>query len=855
MTLEIKNKRSSTLNSAPTAAQLEDGEIGINYNASSIALYIKDTNGDIRKIAGDGSQGQYWNLSGTTLSPDAVTYGLDIGGGDIVLNADGTAAYSGKVTSAATVAGDGDSTLTTKGYVDAVAASEVRVTKIIAGTNVTIDPTSGTGDVTINASGGGSAGIQWNIDTNGSIEYIFEGPGFDPSAANPTLYVIRGQTYIFNKTVAGHPFQLQLAPGAGQSPYALGVTGNQPIADAASITWEVPMDAPAVLHYACTAHPEVMTGTVYVLNEGGGGGGVEVQVGDTPPDVAATPAGTLFWSSTATNLYILYADTDGKQWVEASPSGGGGSGDQFWVRNDVAGQGTLSPADPLDNLEVGGDGLCVIGRRVGVGRHPATEENDPQLQVGGDAEIGGSLVVDVGNFEGSLASFSVGTNRDGEGAQDGGHLGIWYTTPTDNDPGGANIFTSTGPIRICTDGALQELESSITLGGGLNPAENNWLVLDSDGNANFSGSITAAGILNVGDNPDNPGESGTKIFPSGTVRTRGPNNTSTEILFEGYAGSDSDYKFRVDGTGAVTAKGNIESDNFLTSFDFAGDEGCEIGKNINIRRNSGSQALAVYNGGTSAANITARINGDGSLFAANACQFAGGDGYSTNETAGISSSGCYRSRNDSGAVANCFEIYKGGDSGGNVTLTLANDGMINSKGIITSNRPANTDFCFVAQNAGTNNAIIRADGTYFGQNTDIQPISSERRLKENIVPIDSEIAWETIKNTPYYAYNFIGSESTVYGPMADEVPAEMVVQPMEEVVIEEAVEPVIGPKGKVVKKGKEAVTEIRPRSDEKGPIRSYDNGMLQGRLYTALQSALTRIEALEAQLSALQEAN
>lgn len=500
MTLEILNKRSSALNSKPTAAQLEDGEIGINYNADSLALYVKDTKGAIRKIAGEGSAGQYWDLTGTTLSPDSNTYGVNIGAGKSVLNADGSAAFSSKVTSAATVAADGNTTLTTKGYVDSVVPTDVGVTKIIAGTDISISPNGGTGEVTINATGGGSAQIQWNIENNGSIEYIFEGPGFDPSAANPTLYVVRGQTYVFNKTVEGHPFQLQAAAGAGQAPYTLGVTGNQPIAGEDSITWVVPMDAPATLYYACTAHPNAMAGTINVLAPGGGGGGASIEVSDDAPETPSV--GDLWWDSSegaASNggrLYLYY----GTQWVQTSNigSGGGGDGNDFWSRRVVEDQGILSPSDSTDNLEVGGDGLCVTGRRVGIGRHPSTEENDPQLQVGGDAEIGGNLVVDVGNFEGSLAAFSVGTNRDGEGAQDGGHLGIYYTTPTEDEPGGANVFTSTGPIRICTDGALEELESSITLGGGLDLTQNNWLVLNSEGNATFSGNITAAGSVSIG---------------------------------------------------------------------------------------------------------------------------------------------------------------------------------------------------------------------------------------------------------------------------------------------------------------------------------------------------------------------
>ena len=68
----------------------------------------------------------------------------------------------------------------------------------------------------------------------------------------------------------------------------------------------------------------------------------------------------------------------------------------------------------------------------------------------------------------------------------------------------------------------------------------------------------------------------------------------------------------------------------------------------------------------------------------------------------------------------------------------------------------------------------------FKPKTPLHPISSERRLKENIVAIDPSTSWETIKSTPYYSYNFIDRDSVYYGPMADEVPDEMVIYPMEE---------------------------------------------------------------------------
>ena len=129
---------------------------------------------------------------------------------------------------------------------------------------------------------------------------------------------------------------------------------------------------------------------------------------------------------------------------------------------------------------------------------------------------------------------------------------------------------------------------------------------------------------------------------------------------------------------------------------------------------------------------------------------------------------------------------------------------------------------------------LNANGQISARKTSIESIGSERRIKENIELIDPVSAWETIKSTPYYSYNYIGTDPSdvSYGPIVDEVPAEMVVQPMVE---------------------NEAGVMVA-RSDDEGPIRTFDNGMLQARLYTALQTALTRIEALEAELKTLKGA-
>ena len=114
----------------------------------------------------------------------------------------------------------------------------------------------------------------------------------------------------------------------------------------------------------------------------------------------------------------------------------------------------------------------------------------------------------------------------------------------------------------------------------------------------------------------------------------------------------------------------------------------------------------------------------------------------------------------------------------------------------------------------------------------ISQITSERRLKTNIELVDPDVSWQTIRDLPYYAYNWKSNPDApekTYGPMADEVPAEMCLQTYEE-----------------NENGEEVA-----RMDAEGPIRTYDNGMLRARLFVALQSALKRIEALEAEVNTL----
>ncbi|QIN96641.1 putative tail fiber protein [Synechococcus phage S-N03] len=164
-----------------------------------------------------------------------------------------------------------------------------------------------------------------------------------------------------------------------------------------------------------------------------------------------------------------------------------------------------------------------------------------------------------------------------------------------------------------------------------------------------------------------------------------------------------------------------------------------------------------------------------------------------------------------------------GGTSSNPNITLSADGQGVFYVASAAQATSVARFLSNANGVRTGAVEVRANGAIFATNTTLQSITSERRLKENINPVDAVTAWETIKSVPYYSYNFIGGDpsNVVYGPMADEVPDEMRI--------------------------------ATDRTDDVGVIHTYDNGMLQARLYVALQTALTRIEALEAEVQSLKD--
>ena len=160
------------------------------------------------------------------------------------------------------------------------------------------------------AQSGGGAGtpeITWTLTANAQSDYIFSGDGFPTNQNDPTLYLMRGQTYKFVNNTGGHPFRIQStgAQAGGGTQYNSGVT-NQDAGNGVTLTFVVPMNAPDTLYYQCTAHP-AMFGTINILTQGSGGGGTGLgsrsTVSATTASLADNASGNI--SITAHKSYAL----------------------------------------------------------------------------------------------------------------------------------------------------------------------------------------------------------------------------------------------------------------------------------------------------------------------------------------------------------------------------------------------------------------------------------------------------------------------------------------------------------------------------------------------------------------------
>lgn len=122
-------------------------------------------------------------------------------------------------------------------------------------------PTGATGDVgPTGPTGATGLSIVSNFQVNANGATSFEIDALD----NPTLTLVRGQSYFFTVRASGHQFWIQTSSGAynAANVYNDGVVNNGD--DLGGITFTVPLDAPALLYYVCQFHP-AMTGILSII--------------------------------------------------------------------------------------------------------------------------------------------------------------------------------------------------------------------------------------------------------------------------------------------------------------------------------------------------------------------------------------------------------------------------------------------------------------------------------------------------------------------------------------------------------------------------------------------------------------
>ena len=81
---------------------------------------------------------------------------------------------------------------------------------------------------------------------------------------NPELTLKRGVTYSFELKTTGHPFWIKTKNSTGKvNAYEAGVTGNG--TERGTLTFAVPANAPALLHYNCEVH-DMMNGAIHIID-------------------------------------------------------------------------------------------------------------------------------------------------------------------------------------------------------------------------------------------------------------------------------------------------------------------------------------------------------------------------------------------------------------------------------------------------------------------------------------------------------------------------------------------------------------------------------------------------------------
>jgi len=151
--------------------------------------------------------------------------------------------------------------------------------------------------------------LRYVLGASGTSHYTFTGKGLNGAVNDPTIYLVRGQTYIFENRSGGHPFYIKtsIANGGTNDAYNTGVTNNGG-GNGTEIVFTVPHDAPDTLYYQCSSHAS-MAGEFKIAGSVADGSITESKLADdaVTADKLANSINSAIAANTAKDLTALSA--------------------------------------------------------------------------------------------------------------------------------------------------------------------------------------------------------------------------------------------------------------------------------------------------------------------------------------------------------------------------------------------------------------------------------------------------------------------------------------------------------------------------------------------------------------------
>ena len=301
--------------------------------------------------------------------------------------------------------------------------------------------------------------LRWSLGASGTDHYTFTGPGLTGTVNDPTIYLTRGQTYIFENNSGGHPFQIQSTAGSGGSAYNTGVTNNGG-GNGTEIKITVPHDSPDILYYQCTSHAN-MGGQFNIAGSVADGSISTAKIADDAVDadklansintaIAANTAKTTNATHTgdvtgSTSLTIANdAVTTAKIADDAVTSAKIGANQVTTTEITVAGVQTVNIADDavtFAKMQNTANGVRLLGKHDSgggqIGEITAAQART-MLNVADGATAGGGKVVNYAQtFKTDFFSEIVGANSDSSDAISLSYAAanscLLYTSPSPRD--------------------------------------------------------------------------------------------------------------------------------------------------------------------------------------------------------------------------------------------------------------------------------------------------------------------------------------------------------------------------------------------------------------------------------------